>query len=264
MGRASNPELERAAAVGGAMARRGLVDALPSSGVARTSSIDLVLTVFNTLSEEEQEHAFARLSEQRLQRLAGQEGETARYIASLRRAAEYVGNVDLSVDEYRRAYKELSAAGDEVVMEVNRLIRYFGRWATAKEALRLSEETTPRKIEARFRARMVGKVGRYREQTLRETLLRCAEELGHPPLVIEFELWRQRELELAKARGEELWLPSDSPYRRRWGSWEAALEHFGFSPEEITSRLEAGREKANLNLSGYQFASPSGHGTDRW
>jgi hypothetical protein len=30
------------------------------------------------------------------------------------------------------------------------------------------------------------------------------------PLVIEFELWRQRQIELAKARGEDMFLPSDS------------------------------------------------------
>jgi hypothetical protein len=40
--------------------------------------------------------------------------------------------------------------------------------------------------------------------------VRCAADLGHVPLVIELELWRQREVEPAKARGEELFLPSDS------------------------------------------------------
>jgi len=73
--------------------------------------------------------------------------------------------------------------------------------------------------------------------------------------VIEFELWRQREIELAKARGEDLFLPSDSPYRRRWGGWEAALRHFGFEPEEIEGRLGPGRERSNESLQRFQFGA---------
>jgi hypothetical protein len=80
-------------------------------------------------------------------------------------------------------------------------------------------------------------------------------DLGHVPVVIEFELWRQREIELAKARGEDLFLPSDSPYRRRWGGWEAALRHFGFEPEEIEGRLEPGRERSNESLQRFQFGA---------
>jgi hypothetical protein len=93
---------------------------------------------------------------------------------------------------------------------------------------------------------MVGKVHRYGLDPLRDAMLRCAEELGRPPLVIEFEHWRHKEIELAKARGEALWLPSSSPYRRRWGHWDRMLEELcGFSPEEIEARFIAGRERSN-------------------
>ena len=147
-------------------------------------------------------------------------------------------------------------SGEEIA-ELNTVIRYFSTWRAAKEALELSAVTTPRKIEARFRARLVGKVHRYREDTLRETLQRCAADLGHVPLVIEFEHWRQREIELAKAQGNDLFLPSDSPYRRRWQSWEAALLHFGFTPEAIAERLEPGRERSKSGWSGSSSAVPA-------
>jgi hypothetical protein len=127
--------------------------------------------------------------------------------------------------------------------------------AAGQRGLELGDTTTPRKIEARFRSRLVGKVHRYREETLRETLERCAADLGHVPLIIEFEHWRQRKLELAKAQGQELFLPSDSPYRRRWGSWQDALLHLGFTPEAIAERLEPGRRHSNESLKRFQFGS---------
>lgn len=33
-------------------------------------------------------------------------------------------------------------------------------------------------------------------------------------------------------------LPSPGPYRRRWKSWEAALLHFGYTPDQVAERLE--------------------------
>lgn len=32
-------------------------------------------------------------------------------------------------------------------------------------------------------------------------------------------------------------LPSDSPYRRRYGDWETALQHFGFTSDQLAERL---------------------------
>jgi hypothetical protein len=218
-----------------------------------TSGADLLLVAFNALAPEEQEEAFVRIGDARLTRLAGEEDETAQFLRSLQRAQEHVGG-ELSPDLYRAARAELRESGEELA-ELNAVIRYFSTWRAAKEALELSAVTTPRKIEARFRARLVGKVHRYREDTLRETLQRCAADLGHVPLIIEFEHWRQRETELAKAQGRDLFLPSDSPYRRRWQSWEAALLHFGFTPEAIAERLEPGRERSESGWSGSSSAA---------
>jgi hypothetical protein len=57
--------------------------------------------------------------------------------------------------------------------------------------------------------------------------------------VAEFEWWRERELELARAQGDDaLHLPSPTPYRKRWETWEGALLHFGYTADEIAERLE--------------------------
>jgi hypothetical protein len=219
---------------------------------APTSAVALLVVGFNALSVEQQEQAFQEISELRLQRIAGEEGETARFLRSLRRAQDYVGE-ELSPDKYREAWRGLKAQGEEVA-EFNQVRRHFGSWRRAKEALHLSETSTPLKIEARFRARMVGKPGRYRDETLRETLAQCVQALGHIPLVIDYELWRQKETELGKAQGREVFIPSDSPYRRRFGSWENALLHFGYPPEEVKARLEPSREKNLARLA--EMAAP--------
>jgi hypothetical protein len=217
----------------------------------RTPAADVVAAAYTVLSPDEREEAFVKINDLRLRDLAGADDEVAYYVHSLVRIADVAGG-ELTPDLYRRARKTLLADGEDVA-EFNAVVRFFGSWRQAKEALELAEVTTPRKIEARFRGRLVGKVHRYREETLRETLRRCARDLGHVPLVIEFEHWRQRELELAKSRGEQLFLPSDSPYRRRWGSWEDALLHLGFTPEAVAERLEPGRAIGSANLLPFQY-----------
>jgi Homing endonuclease associated repeat len=219
--------------------------------VATTSGADIVAVGFSALDADEQEEAYARITDIRVTRVAGEAGETAKFLASLRRVAD-VADGELSPDLYRRVRRELVAAGEDVA-EFNAVLRHFGTWRAAKEALSLSEVSTAAQIEARFRKRLVGKVFRYREDTLRATLEKCAADLGRPPLVVEFEAWRCREIELAKAQGTELFLPSDSPYRRRWGCWENALLHFGFTPEAVAERLEPGRERSNESLTQFQY-----------
>jgi hypothetical protein len=223
------------------------------ASVKPTSAIDLVVTAFSALAAEEQDEAYTRIHDLRLTRLAGEDSEMTRHLRSLRRVADVVGG-DLTPATYRAARRILVADGEEVI-EFNALLRYFGSWRAAKDAIGLAEVETADKIEARFRSRLVGKVHRYREDTLRETLERCAVDLGHVPLIIEFEHWRQRELELAKARGQELFLPSDSPYRRRWGSWDKALLALGFAEEDVYARLEPGRQASNYSLTRFQFGS---------
>jgi hypothetical protein len=221
------------------------------SSMARTSAIDIISIAFAALAPEEQEEVFERISETRLRRIADDEGETARHIRSLLRVAEHVDG-DLTPDTYKAARRELIAASEDI-LDINAVIRYFGTWRTAKEAIGLTEVASPLRIEARFRSRLIGKVNTYREEALREALEKCTEVLGHVPLVIEYERWRYREIELAKAKGEELWIPSDSPFRRRWGSWERALEYFGYEEERRLARFEPGRERSAQAIEPYRY-----------
>lgn len=216
-----------------------------------TNATDIVLAAYNALSEEERDEAFERIRERRVLAAAGEEPDAARFVRSLRRVAEYVGHpdeTDLSVGVYKQASAELIAAGEDIET-FGRIYGHYGSWPRAREALELSETNTVRRIEARFRYRKVGKVWRYSEPMMRDALVRCIahcatlEKRDTPRgvSVAEFEHWRDRELELAQARGDDdFHLPSSSPYRRRWKSWEASLLHFGYTPEQVAARLERG------------------------
>jgi hypothetical protein len=219
----------------------GSTKALPVGG-RPASAVDALLAGFRCLDLAQQDEFFVLIRDARLEQLAGEENEIGYYLRSLKRAQDHAEE-ELSPARYKAAWRTFREQGDEI-HEFGQVVRFFGTWRAAKEALALSEETTSAKIEARFRARLIGKVHHYSEKTLREVLERCAADLGKVPLVIEYKLWRQREEEIAKATGEEVFLPSDSPYRRRWGSWEAALEALGFPTDEIKMRLEPGRARS--------------------
>jgi hypothetical protein len=54
-------------------------------------------------------------------------------------------------------------------------------------ALQLSGETSARGIEVRFRNRKLGRIARYTEDALRETLAKATKHYRRPPNVEEFE-----------------------------------------------------------------------------
>lgn len=165
-----------------------------------------------------------------------------RCIRSLQQVTERVGHAP-SVDEYKQSSAQMRASGEDVETFA-RLYKHFdGNWSRVREALELSGTTTARRIDARFRYRKVGKVWRFTEGSLRAALTDVTAHYGRPPTVAEFEWWREHQLELAKARGDDaLQLPSSSPYRRRYKTWEAALLHFGYTPAEVEQRLDARTE----------------------
>jgi hypothetical protein len=185
----------------------------------------------------EQEEAFAALHEARLLRVAGEDSEAAIFVRAMLEAANVAGG-DLAPSGYKQAREQLGAAGIELP-SFGAVVKYFGSWRRAKEALSLSETEPARRIAARFRARRVGKTHSFNEGELCDALAACAAFLGRPPLVAEYEAWRARELELAEERGDrDLALPSPGTFRRRYKTWTATLVHFGYSPEEIYVRLE--------------------------
>jgi hypothetical protein len=203
-----------------------------------TRAVDVVLVVFQALSEDEKAELHERIAEQILLSGVADESEMARCIRSLKRVAQEVGR-EPSVDDYRIISARLIESGEDIE-PFKHLYAYFGgTWRRAREAFALSHSTVPGRIEARFRARLLGKVARYTDETLKETMDHCVEEFGRPPRLNEFERWRRRELSLAEAAGNpNAQLPSATPYRRRWGTWEDALRALGYREEAICGRLE--------------------------
>lgn len=223
--------------------------------MAATSGIDLLLVSFEALSPEEREMAFERLAEARLRHRAADGSLEAGMLSSLLAVADHAGTRDLSPDVYRAARRELVEAGQSIET-FNRVVRHYGTWRQAKEAVVLSGVTTTQRIESRFRSRRLGKIWRYTDEVLEETLRRCAEQVGSAPMVAELEWWRDRELELARARGEDAaHLPSATPYRKRWGSWQGALLHVGFSKAEIDARY--GQRRVRVGASGSALEPPA-------
>lgn len=202
-----------------------------------TTGVDLLVMAFNGLSRPEQSEALERLQELIGRQAVQDGGEAERFLRSLRRVRDVLGHVP-TVNEYKTVQAKLVAAGEDVE-PFSRVYRRYGSWPRVREALGLSETTTARRIESRFRSRKLGKVWRYTDETLRTTLLEAAEAIGHAPTVAEFDWWRERELEKALAEGNDtLHLPGPSPYRKRWGNWAAALVHHGLDKRAISERLE--------------------------
>lgn len=154
-------------------------------------------------------------------------------IASLLRVAEEVGRTPTSAD-YRRLQPILSTAGEDLI-PYSQLYKYFdGAWFRAVEAFELADVTTPKMIEARLRRRRVGKVNRYSDEVMRDALAQAVDFYGYPPSVDEYDAWRERELELARERGDNgLQIPSVQPYRRRWRDWIGALDHLGYDTSQV-------------------------------
>jgi hypothetical protein len=167
-----------------------------------TTAVGLMIIGFEALTSWEQMEVLRRLTEVRLRSESDDLSESERIVASLQRVADLAGKEpkELTADDYRAAIKAEIQAGKASLEPLSQVMRYFGTWRLAKEALLLSngpEQTPARRIEARFASRRLGRTWRYSEQELRDTLQRCATDLGKPPEVREFRAWRQRELELA-------------------------------------------------------------------
>jgi len=198
-----------------------------------TTAVGLMIIGFKALSAWEQMEVLRRLTELRLRSEADDLSEAERILASLQRVAELVGKepAELTADDYRAAIKNEIEQGQASIEPLSQVMRYFRTWRMAKEALLLAgspqEPSQARRIEARFASRRLGRTWRYSEHELRDTLQRCAADLGKPPEVREFKAWRQRELELARAQGDHhLSLPSINSYRRRFPLWRETVAHF--------------------------------------
>ncbi|MDO9410080.1 hypothetical protein [Patulibacter sp.] len=141
---------------------------------------------------------------------------------------------------HREATKLIRARGEEHA-PLSQTVKFFGGWTRSKEAPTLSGNVTPRRIRARFNERRIRKIWKYTEETLAHWMEKAVAEYGRPPQVAEYDWWRQRELALAKPKGDvTLHIPSPQPFRKRWRTWPEALLALGYDPEAIDSRLERG------------------------
>jgi hypothetical protein len=132
--------------------------------------------------------------------------------------------------------------------------RRFGGWEKALLACGFSPDELYVRLEAPERRPRLAKIARYSDDTLGEVLNRCVRDLGGVPLVHEFSAWRADELR--RTAGSAIGLPTDSPYRRRFGSWEGALRHFGFSEAAIRARLAPGRARRGAAIGERPAAGP--------
>ena len=202
-----------------------------------TPATDVLLIIFAALEDAEQEEVIERIATIRAIDSVSAESASAPFLRSLRRVTEFIGHEPM-VDEYKDACAALREAGEDII-GFSAVVRHFGTWRRAKEALDLSQITSIRHVEARFRHRRVSKIWRYTEATLRETIERVVAYYGSIPTIQEFDAWRQRELRLATAEGNDaLQVPSTRPFRERYHGWENALLHFGYAAEDIAKRLE--------------------------
>ncbi|MBN8868738.1 MAG: hypothetical protein J0H66_02545 [Solirubrobacterales bacterium] len=200
----------------------------------RTSGVDLLVSAFVTLNEVEQQAALAACQAKWLESCEAGNSEASLVFASLRRSVEECGEFP-GVEQYRDLRKSLG----EEILPFSRVLRFFnGSWHQAREAMDLLEVTTERRIQSRFESRQLGKIWKYTDETLRHCILEAGNAIGRAPQVSEYLWWREERRELAKAKGETLFLPTATPYRNRFGSWEGALLHYGYTQEEIDKRLE--------------------------
>jgi hypothetical protein len=206
--------------------------------MSAASGADALCLLYESLAPEEQDAAYERIYDARLRQEKVAETKLAMHLRSLRRVAEVVGHAP-GVDEYRLVSQQLRREGEDV-QSFRSLYDFFGHsWAQAREALGLSGAASTRTVEARLRTRRLGKVVRYSEDALRDTLARAVEHYRRPPSVAEFSWWRDRQTELAHVQGDEHPnIPSNSCYRSRWKTWEGALLHFGYTPDQVALRLE--------------------------
>lgn len=211
--------------------------------MGETTGPQLLLVAYNALSAGERREAYELIRTARLDELAAGESELARAVRSLRLAAARAGTArELTVEEYRATSRQLRGSAD-AILPLSRVLRVFeGSWRAAKEAIDLAEVETPASLEARLRRRKVGKVWRYRDETLVATLNECCADYGGRAVqVAEFEWWRDERIRLTRAQGDDAFhLPSPTAYRRRWRTWEGALiACCGYTRAEVAGRLEA-------------------------
>jgi Homing endonuclease associated repeat len=181
-------------------------------------------------------------------RVAGRPHFSAEELAdALARCVAAVGRVPLlsEYDAWRDRELALLRLRGELarVPSTSSFRRRHGSWPRALAAHGFSTEEVYTRLEPRS-GRTLARVDRYTEATLDTAFARCVRALdGGVPLVADYVAWRR-----SVERHAATLVPSDGPFRTRFGSWEKALVHYGFSAAAISARKSGGRRRGNANL----------------
>jgi hypothetical protein len=165
----------------------------------------------------------------RLHRLAATADQAEALLGAEAKAA-LVAGPELTVADYNNNARTELAAGGQDIPPIGRMIAFFGTSREAKEALGLRSAPTgaPRSSCGFGGASWTRSGTTARRRRRRRSLGPAATTAAHR-WVAEYAAWRDAELGLARAKGDDAaHLPSATPYRRSYGSWEEALLYFGY------------------------------------
>src|SRR5690606_20731855 len=140
----------------------------------QATAVDALLILFQALSPAERREALSRLAMANARHEAATNSDTERMLRSLELVAEAAGRTPPRITDYRKLGPKLAAAGEDIV-PFNELYKHFDRkWSRVEYAFGLIRTDTARQIERRVQARRTGKVWRYTEHQLRQTLEACS------------------------------------------------------------------------------------------
>jgi len=158
-----------------------------------------------------------------------------RFVGAVRSVAEMLGDVPTTTS-YEREYKRRRELGDTSLPSVSAVVKHFGSWPMALAQSGLAPTPPPRPIE-RLRKRRGRHVPGYPSTRMIECLQACARDLGRPPAMREYTVWRDDMLDGRRgARPPGSDIPHANTIMRRYGGWLPALVEAGFDAALCTRR----------------------------
>lgn len=142
---------------------------------------------------------------------------------AIRKVAERLGRMP-SGPEYRRErammVEEARREGVKAAYPTYSVLgRKYGSWSAARADAE-SDLASSDEVDIDDPRRPAGLI--YTEQQIFDALRSAFAEIGNPFSIQRFEIWRDRVIEEAQARGEFVRIPCDTMLQRRYGSWYAA------------------------------------------
>ena len=216
----------------GARARdKGLLAVLPL-----TSGVQALLVVFAALTPEEQEEAFVELRTLRVEAQDEAEREMDTYLRSLRRVAEVIGHTP-GVPEYKEVSVALREQGEDIE-PFTRLYRYFGTsWARARRHLNCLARRGPRPSKRASRIGVSASPGATPRTNCGKRWRPASRTSAGLPTRRTIPGGASGSSNLRERSAGTVCTSRRRTYRERWGGWEPALLHFGYTPDTRAHQL---------------------------